>query len=79
MALTPIAERLAVKLSLPGLPRLGFEHQTFRFRGDRSNRLRHRGGVDLFCANHASDDLLGVLSKYFKIYYAIKCYKTFIV
>ena len=24
--------------------RLGFEHPTFRMRGERSNRLRHRGG-----------------------------------
>ena len=35
--LTPIDERLAVELSLPGLSRLGFEHPTFRLRGQRSN------------------------------------------
>ena len=39
VTLTLIAERLAVKLLLPvlktlGLSRLGFEHQTFRLRGD---------------------------------------------
>ena len=45
VTLTPIAERLAVELSLPvlttGLSRLRFEHQTFRLRGERSNPLRH--------------------------------------
>ena len=48
MTLTPIAERLAVELSLPfydlGLSRLGFECPTFRLRGERFNRLRHRRG-----------------------------------
>ena len=48
VTLTPIAERLAVELSLPvlttGLSRLRFEHQTFRLRGERSNPLRHRRG-----------------------------------
>ena len=48
MTLTPIAERLAVELSLPvlttGLSRLRFEHQTFRLRGERSIPLRHRRG-----------------------------------
>ena len=48
--LTPIAERLAVELSLPvfttskGLPRLGIEHPTFRLQGQRSNTLRHGRG-----------------------------------
>ena len=40
MTLTPIAERLAV-----GLSEQGFEHQTFRLRGQRSNPLRHRRGA----------------------------------
>ena len=49
MTLIPIAERLAVKLSLHVfydicLSRQGFEHLTFRFRGQRSNSLRHRRG-----------------------------------
>ena len=41
MTLKVIAERLAAELSLPdlttGLLRLGFEHQTFRMRGERAN------------------------------------------
>ena len=42
MTFTPIAARLAVELSLPDFTtyvclRLGFEHQTFRLRGERSN------------------------------------------
>ena len=44
MTLTPIAERLAVELSLLGLSRLGFEQLTFRLRGERSNLLRHCRG-----------------------------------
>ena len=42
MTLAPIAERLAVELSLAtcfydlGLSRLRFEHPTFRLRGERS-------------------------------------------
>ena len=44
VTLTPIAERLAVKLC-HYLSRLGFEHPTFRLRGQRSNPLRHRRGV----------------------------------
>ena len=27
------------------LSQMGFEHQTFRFRGERSNQLRHRRGM----------------------------------
>ena len=51
MTLTPYAERLAMELSLPvfydlGLSRLGFEHQTFRLRGQRSNPLCHRRGLE---------------------------------
>ena len=45
MTLTPIAERLAVELSLPvftTLSRLGFGHPTFRLRGQRSDPMRHR-------------------------------------
>ena len=46
VTLIPIAERLAVELSLPvyqlDMSWLGFEHPTFRLRGERSNRLRHR-------------------------------------
>ena len=47
---TPVAKRLAVELSLTvfffylGLFWLGFKHPTFRMRGERSNRLLHRGG-----------------------------------
>ena len=42
LTLTHIAERLEVKLSLTtdlGLSRLGFEHTTFRLRGQRSTSL----------------------------------------
>ena len=47
VTLAPISERLAVELSLPvftelDLSRLGFEHPTFSFRGQRANLLRHR-------------------------------------
>ena len=46
--LTPIAERLAVELSLPvftlGLSRLEFKLPSFRLRGERSNPLRRRRG-----------------------------------
>ena len=45
VALTPDAERLAEELSLPGLSRLGFEHLTYRMRGERANRLRHHRGL----------------------------------
>ena len=45
MTLTPIAERLAVALSQTVLSELGFEHQTFRLRGQRSKPLRHRRGA----------------------------------
>ena len=48
VTLTPVAERLAVELSLHctcfydlGLLQLGFEHPTFRLLGQRSNTLRH--------------------------------------
>ena len=41
VTLTPIAERLAVDLSLPVLSRLGFEHQTFRMRGERSKMYKY--------------------------------------
>ena len=35
-----------------GLPRLGFEHPTFRLRGERSNPLCHRCGCVVFkCLN----------------------------
>ena len=49
VSLTPIFERLTVKLSLPvyydwGLSRLGFEHPTFRMRGQGSIPRRHRRG-----------------------------------
>ena len=49
LTLTPIAERLAVDLSLIcffdlGLSRMWFEHQTLRLRGQRSNPLHHRHG-----------------------------------
>ena len=45
MTLTPVAERLAVELSLPVFTQLGFEHPTFHLRGERSNWLRHRRGL----------------------------------
>ena len=48
VTLTPIAERLAVKVSLPALSRLGFELPTFRLRLEHSNRLRHRCALSLF-------------------------------
>ena len=46
MTLTPIAERLAMELTLPDftdldLSRLGFKHPTFRLRGQCSNLLSH--------------------------------------
>ena len=48
--LTPIAERLALELSLPFLRTrsvaAGIEHQTFRLPGQRSERLRHRRGLN---------------------------------
>ena len=48
VTLAPIAEPLAVELSLCvydlGLLRLGFEHTTFRFQGKCSYPLRHRRG-----------------------------------
>ena len=49
VTLTPIAERIAVELSLPlfydlGLPQLGFENPTFCLWGQRSNPLQHRRG-----------------------------------
>ena len=57
VTLTPIAERLAVELSLPvfttGLSRLGFEHLTFRLRVKRSKPLPNRRGY-----NHVSYILL---------------------
>ena len=48
MALTPIAERLAVELSLSlfndiGLSRLGFEHTTFHLQCDCSKRPHRHG------------------------------------
>ena len=46
MRLTRDAERLAMELYDLGQSRMGFEHSTFRLRGERSNRrLRHRGGL----------------------------------
>ena len=49
MTLTSIAERLAVELFYDLCQsRLGFEHPTFRLRGQRSNPLRHRRGL-LIC------------------------------
>ena len=48
VTLTSVAERLAVELHVTTcfydlhLSRLGFEHPTFRLRGQRSNPLRHR-------------------------------------
>ena len=52
MTFTPIAACLEVELSLPDFTtyvclRLGFEHQTFRLRGERSNLLRHHRGETL--------------------------------
>ena len=48
VTITPVTERLTVELLLTvftfGLSRLKFEHQTFRMRGQRSNRLRHCRG-----------------------------------
>ena len=49
VTLTPIADCLAVELSLPAftikvMSRMGFENQTFRLRGQRSNPRRHRCG-----------------------------------
>ena len=38
----PIVERLEVEQSLPVFTRLGFEHPTFRLRGQSSNPLRLR-------------------------------------
>ena len=56
VTLTPNTERLAVELSLQctcfndwGMLRLGFDHQTFRLRGERSNPLRPiTGNGDVF-------------------------------
>ena len=49
VTLTPITVNLAMELSLPvydlGLSQFGFEHPTFRLRGKRSYRLRHRRGT----------------------------------
>ena len=50
VTLTPIVERLAVELSLPVFTTWvcrgwEFEHQTFRLRRERSNRLRHHSGL----------------------------------
>ena len=42
---TPIAQRLAVKLSLPLFTTLVFKHPNFLFQGERSNPLRHRSGA----------------------------------
>ena len=45
MALAPIAERFAAPVFTMyelGLSRLGFEHPTFRLRGQHSITLRHR-------------------------------------
>ena len=45
LTLTPIAEHLAVELSLPVFTTyvwLGFEHPTFHFRDERTNPLRCR-------------------------------------
>ena len=50
---TPIAERLAVELSVPGfffdllLSRLRFEHPAEGLRGQRSNPLYHRRNHDI--------------------------------
>ena len=48
VTLTPVAERLAVKLSLPDFTtwvcRGWDSNPAFRMQGERSNRLRHRGG-----------------------------------
>ena len=50
MTLKPVADRLALELSLSvrndlGLLRLGFEHPASRLRGERSNPLHHRLGL----------------------------------
>ena len=52
VTLIPIAKRFfgwAVTICFNdlGLSRLGFEHPTFRLRGERSNRLRHRRGFGI--------------------------------
>ena len=49
MTLTPIAEPLAMELSLPvfndlSQSRLGFKHPTFCMQGERSYQLRHHSG-----------------------------------
>ena len=46
VTLAPIAERLAVELSLYDfvLSRVGFEHPTLRLQGELSSPLRHRRG-----------------------------------
>ena len=60
VTLTPDAERLAAELSLPDFTtsklQLGFEHPfvTFSMRGERSNRLPHRGGHECFGRDHKS-------------------------
>ena len=57
VTLTPVAELLAMELSLPnftsGLSRLGSEHPTFRVRGERSIQLSHRRGpqIQSMCDN----------------------------
>ena len=52
MTLTPIAERLAVELPLSVITTSVYRgwdsNPTFRLRGQHSNRLRHRRGLDCF-------------------------------
>ena len=68
MTFTPLADRLAVELSLPvlGLSRLGFEHPTFRLRGERSNPLHHHHyELTMLKSKH----LCMVLDKFVLIFY----------
>ena len=51
VTLAHVAKRFTVELSLPvlsrGMSRLEFEQQTFRMRGDRSNRMCDRGSIKI--------------------------------
>ena len=44
MTLNYKPKRVTTCFSVLGLSRMGFEHPTFRLRGERSNPLRHRRG-----------------------------------
>ena len=59
------------------LSQLGFEHLTFRLRGERSNPLRHRRGTSImngappyWCRYWLDTDVLGTLHVYLIAGYA---------